>query len=165
MAKDGLIHITKSTFSGVSSVNIDNCFSSNYTHYLVSQNIFGGSYCYIRLRSSGSTESGANYRNQYIYFDGTLVAGGRATGATYWDNQAGYTDAGGAIMTEIWFSNPYESVRTTVYTETAGVLTGNLVGYTQVGAHDLSNSYDGFTIVPGGGTLTGSVSVFGLVKS
>lgn len=167
MPKNGLVKISKTTFSAVASVSIDNCFSTTYTHYLVKRDISGtaGQSVLVRLRVGGADASGADYRYQYIDAASTTVAGARGTGQTSFGWGLGIIEGTAIGYTETWISNPFETVRTTAWCDTSSTVTGNIVLDSFVFEHDLATSYTGFTASVGSGTLTGSITVFGLVKS
>lgn len=167
MANNGLVFITKSTFSAQSSVSIDNCFSATYTHYLVKRNLSGSDPDFnigLRLRVSGVDASGTDYRRQTLNASSTTVQGARLTGQNRW-GAIGPLEATSFGYQETWISNPFETVRTTAWTDASYDTDGNIELQTIVYAHDLTTSYSGFTVLPGAGTITGSVSVWGLVKS
>lgn len=168
MAKNGLVLITKTSFTAQASVSIDNCFSAAYTHYIVKRNLLGsgaGNAINLRLRVGGADASGANYRRQYLSVDSTTAAGGRITGETSFANALGYTEATTFGYSETWISNPFEAVVTTLWIDAGNSPTGNINQLVQVMAHDLTTSYTGFTAYPAAGTITGSIAVYGLVKS
>lgn len=167
MPKNGLVHITTATFTTQASVSIDNCFSATYTHYLVKRNLLGsgaGNRIDMRLRVSGSDASGANYRYQTLEGDAGSTPAARYTGLTAIP-LLGFTEATSFGYSESWISNPFEAVRTTVWCDFPNAQTGNIYFVSMVGAHDLTTSYTGMTVFPVAGTITGSVSVWGLVKS
>lgn len=168
MAKNGLVLITKTSFSGASSVSIDNCFSATYTHYIVTRNcLFSGGVVNVRgrLRVSGADESGATYRYQYVNASSTSVTGARTTGATFFEALLGYGETGAFGFAEAWISNPFEAVRTTAWSDSPNDHSGSIVLQSLVQANDNATSYTGLTIYPSSGTMTGSIGVWGLVKS
>lgn len=168
MAKNGLKFITEASFSAVSSVSIDNCFSATYTHYLVVRNFLGTSVnneVDVRLRVGGVDASAANYRRQIINVSSTTVSAGRATTETYMLRALGYVEATSIGFGELWISNPFEAVRTTAWSDYSYDVDGSIVLEAGVYEYDATTSYDGFTVIPGAGTITGTISVFGLVKS
>jgi len=168
MAKNGLVLITKATFSGQSSVSIENCFSATYTHYIVKRNFSASAAdlnVNVRLRVGGSDASGANYRYQVLEATSTTVSGARATGQSTFTAALGATELTAIGWAELWISNPFEAVPTTMWRDAGYTMTGNLGITPIVQAHDLSTSYTGITVYPSSGTITGSISVWGLVKS
>lgn len=167
MAKKGLVFITKSTFSAASTVSVNNCFSATYTHYMIRKNLSGtvlDSNLDFRLRVSAVDDSGANYRRQILTASSTTVSGSRTTGSTSWINIA-TSETTQAGFSDWWVSNPFDAARTTLWADMGYSTATNITLDTRVFAHDLATSYDGFTIINGSGTITGSISVFGLVTS
>lgn len=173
MAKKGLVFITKSTFSAASTVSVDNCFSATYTHYLIRRNLSGtvaGNRLDIRMRVSGADDTGANYRYQTLEGNGTTVSGARFTAQTA-TPALGFTETTSMGFQEAYVSNPFDAARTTVWLDDPNTQTGSLNCVSIVGEHDLATSYTGFTVVIAQslgasiGTITGSISVFGLVTA
>jgi hypothetical protein len=168
MPSNGLVFITKSTFSAQSSVSIDNCFSATYIHYLITSDLLGSAAdngISARLRASGSDNSSSQYRRQLIYASSTTISGVRATGATFWDSAFGYTETAAFGFRILWLSNPFDAVRTTAWNDSSYDADGNINVESRVLSNDATTSYDGITFFPNSGTMTGNISVFGLVKS
>lgn len=162
------IKIATTSFSAASTVNVDNVFSSTYTHYLVVRscsNTSAGINYNVRLRVSGADDSGANYRRQSVSADSTTVSGARATGATDWTSGLGTSETTAIGFGMLRISNPFDTVRTTAWTDQGYTVTGNIGLDRRVFAHDLTTSYTGFTVIPASGTITGSVTVYGLKES
>lgn len=172
MAKNGLVFISKTTFSAASSVSVPSVFSSTYKHYIIRRNLSGsvtGNRLDIRM-GTGTPDSGTNYRYQTIEVNGTGVSGTRYTGLTA-VALLGFTESTTIGFQEAWVSNPFDAVQTTFWAEVPNTHTGNINLTTIAGEHDLTTSYTGFTVViaqslgASVGTITGSISVFGLVLS
>lgn len=157
------------TFSGSSAVNIDGCFSALYTHYMVTRNLLGSAAdlsLNVRLRVSGTDDSGANYRTQRLDADGTFINGVRYTGQTSWVAGAlGSTEATATGFGILRISNPFEAVRTTAWTDKSLAATENIRLYRLVHAHDLTTSYTSMSVTPDSGTITGTIRVYGLKES
>jgi hypothetical protein len=157
--------ITSASGSAVSSISIDNCFSTSFSHYLVMRDLLGSAATNdltVRLRASGADDTGANYRSQFVQGSSTVVSGARSTAATSWSGGLGLTEATSMGFVRMWVSNPFEAVRTTAWTDYGGVHTGNIALVSTVLEHDTASSYDGFTVIPSAGTITGSIFVYGL---
>lgn len=162
------IKISKTDFTAVSSVSIDGCFSASYTHYLVVRNLLGSAgdvALGVRLRVSSTDASAADYRDQYVDASSTSVTGARATGATSWTAAMGYTEATAFGLLLLRISNPFETVRTTAWADRSNDADGNIVLNRRVYEHDLTTSYTGLTILAASGTITGSVTVYGLKET
>jgi len=156
------------TFSGSSAVNIDGCFSSAFSHYVVTRNLLGSvnnENLNVRLRVSSTDDSGANYRRQEIDAASTTIAGVRATGESSWRCGLGrcLTSQLGYSQTRI--SNPFEAVRTTAWTDWSYNADSTIGLNRIVMAHDLTTSYTGFSAIPASGTITGTITVYGLKES
>lgn len=144
-----------------SSYSVDSVFSSTYTNYQIVGKIQPSSEggVSIKLRASGS-DSSASYSSMIAYWginaaDGTTKQNNVSTGF-YLDN----------LSTNNWCSiymmNP-QSAAPTGYLNSGVQILGD--GYVRYGAgyHNVSTSYDGFTII-GATNLTGTFSVYGLKK-
>lgn len=160
--------ITKATFVTSSAVSIDGCFDARFTHYLVVRNLLGSSgdvQLNVRLRVASTDASGAGYRRQYVGAASTSVFGLRATGATTWTEAFGYTEATAFGHAHLRISNPFETVRTTAWIDHGFDQDGGIQLYRQVYAHDPTTSYTGLTVIPASGTITGSITVYGMRES
>jgi len=160
--------ISKTDFTTAATVSIDNCFSASYTHYLVVRNLLGSAADVtlgVRVRVSSTDDSGANYREQRVYAASTTVGGSRSTGQTVWTWASGYTEIAAFGYVALKISNPFEAVRTTAWADVSYGASGSIEMLRTVMAHDLTTSYTGFTVIPGSGTITGSITVYGLKES
>ena len=165
MAANGLVHIAKQTFSAVSSVSFDDCFSSSYNVYRL-QGSFNGSSSLssvdMTLRVGGVNATGSDYTRVVITGDGTGITQSKNTLSVF-RSFVGYTETGSrSTYSEIWLFNPADTTYTTglaniMYDSNGSTLT---IKHTQV--HALSTSYDGFSILPQSGTITGNFNVWGL---
>jgi hypothetical protein len=163
----GLTKVASASFSGAASVSIDNCFSATYTHYIVKRNLLGSSALAniaMRLRVS-STDTVTDYRRQILSAGSTVVSGVREVTQTSWAAALGYTEATTFGYSETWISNPFEAVRTTAWNDHGYDQTGSVYVEAQVMAQDGATSFTGLTAIPSSGTITGTISVYGLVKS
>lgn len=145
------------TFTGVTSVSLNGCFTGDYDNYLLvaSGASSGIDSLTLRLRASGSDDSGSNYNHQILTVDGTTITAARQTG----QNKAtvGYVNANGFTIQTLMFS-PFLASATFYKSEACRVESRtNSIG----GRHTLTTSYDGFTLFPDAGTFSGTVSVYG----
>lgn len=162
------IKIATTSFTASSAVNIDNVFSASYTHYLVVRNLLGSGTnenIKVRLRVGGADDSGANYREQYVDAGSTSVSGGRVTGQTSWLAAMGVNETTAFGYALLRISNPFEAVRTTAWADFTADADANIALQRRVMAHDLTTSYTGLTVIPTAGTITGSITVYGLKAS
>lgn len=156
------------SFSGSSAVNIDGCFSAAYTHYMVTRDLLGSvnnENLNVRLRVSGTDDSGTNYRRQEVDAASTTVAAVRATGETFWRAGLGRGLTVQAGYGQLRISNPFDAVRTTAWTDWSYNADSTISLNRLVMAHDLTTSYTSLTVYPASGTITGTIRVYGLKES
>ena len=149
------------SFTNVTSVSLNNAFSSNYRYYKVvlslSNSSAAGTYYGIRLRASGSDLSTASYDTQVANFSGGTWSVVQLSSQTYL--RTGISDSQSTLRSFCSFdiANPNVAANTTITGTWAAYVGGIATGY-------LSNTtqYDGFTILFGNGTsFSGTVQVFG----
>ena len=170
-ATPGLVCVKAETvFSTSAAVNVDSVFTSTYRNYLVHFSLASSATndigYYARLRASGTDTSSANY---YFGMSGTTQAsaavnsGGNAT--TFF----GLGDIGEAFhLTQLTFGSPQVAARTSLYAssqEAANNTSSNRGIQTFGGFLDVATQYDGFTLYPSSGTITGSYIVYGYSKA
>lgn len=161
----GLKLITTSSFTGSSAVNINSVFSDTYQNYKIFVTVTSATAngnLQFRLRSSG-TDSTTNY--SFWNFEpssnsSTVYTNISASANSYY---CGYSTAGGGIF-ELNISRPFEtssSYFTHIYASYNTNIPATTLG--SGGGHNSnSTSYDGCTIFPVSGTITGNVRIFGV---
>jgi hypothetical protein len=158
--KAGMELITSQSFSAVSSVSINDCFSATYQNYrlIFNGSVSGDVIMQARLRVAGSDNSTANsYVSQDLQAYSTTVAAFRTTSniiqlftANVNQRTIGIVDIG----------NPFSATATAFFGvsnypfDQASI---SLVGAT----HNQTVSYDGLTISPAAGTTTGTIRIYG----
>jgi hypothetical protein len=158
----GLTLITSGTLSNTTSVN--NCFSATYQNYKIVLNSYVGPAAdtvRFRLRVGGTDNSAANYSALGITCNlntGTLSASTQKN-ATFWSISQS-NDMANGLNTSWDLLNPFEAKNTnyTPLTFFYGDLTESFIAS---GIHVSATSFDGFTIFPNTGTLTGTYKVYG----
>lgn len=169
----GVQFITSNTFSAVSSVNVDSCFTSEFSNYLMTINITsvsGATGIFLRMRTGGITNSNSNYgwAGSQSYMGSTILAGINSGGLTTdWklsDQDTG-TYANTPISVEVM--SPQLSYRTAIFSH--GFTPVDPMPYyrTLGGIMSVTTSYDGFTLVTNSGsfTMSGTVRVYGYRNS
>ena len=151
----GLSLIVTETFSAVSSVSVDSVFSADHDNYRVMFTCSAsvGGTLLMRLRSSGSDATGSNYSRQLLESYGTTVLASSATATSVYVTWLS-TILG--FMALDMFS-PHLSALT-AYSSMGGKPSNSIQ---VIGHHNLASSYDGLTIYPTSGTITGSLSIYG----
>jgi hypothetical protein len=161
---------TVSTSSGVvtattvNSVSFNGVFSATYVNYLIVYNEFTSStnsQTYMRLRASGTDNTTAS---SYL-MGGTRVAFTGGAPAGYSDTATAWTinvNQGSTYLTgqSLFLASPNVAVNTTF---TSLYIGRDNAGYTG-GVHNQNSSYDGFTILPDTGTVSGIFRVYGITN-
>lgn len=166
----GVELVTTVTVSATSTININNCFSSTYTNYLVVGNLStnANSPIKMRMRASGTDATGATSYSTGLEFQ-----------ALYFTNN-GYqtafaTDAFNLHVSnlnrfcglDMVFYQPFEAASTKLMFRNCMFDAGTADPYLFDGGglHNVAASYDGFSFYTGTAqTLTGSMSIYGYVK-
>jgi hypothetical protein len=153
----------KVTFTAATAVNVNGCFSATYDNYLCVTNVVGSTNnqnLWFRLRASGTDASGSNYTRQYLAATSTSVFGARSTSQTTGFN--GWLD-GGRNGSHLYLYGPYLAQPTASRAVTSASEAGGSASIADDACtHSLSTSYDGITLLPSSGTLTGTLTIYGL---
>ena len=155
----GLDLIVTQSFSAVSSVSLDNCFSGDYDNYRVLAQVTGstGANLNVRYRAAAADNSTANYNYSLygIQYGGTVGMVANGSGQT--SLQAGLiiSNLNAAVSMDIY--RPFAS------SHTENVVTGAASDRATLGSSVFSSaaSFDGLSLIPSAGTITGTVSVYG----
>ena len=160
LEKQGLTLINTTSFSGVSSQALPaGTFSSLYKNYRIIGNVVGsisdGVNVNFRMRVGGTDNSTANsYKRQYLYGDTSTAGASNLTSDVALLYNA--DTVSGPFTADLF--DPFEVKRTKVMSHFfyKNILVG--LSYTD---HNQTVSYDSINMIPGSGTITGSVSVYG----
>jgi hypothetical protein len=160
----GLVLITTETVSAVSSVSINGCFSATYDDYV----IFGqlaytnSSDLRVRFRVSGADNTTSNYQQQRFAGAGTGTSISRSQNQDHGvvANAAAGVDAPlvGEILRPFATATAAFMGRTTQSNATGVAVEHRYTGF------NATTSFDGMTLYPSAGTITGSFSIYGLAK-
>jgi hypothetical protein len=145
------------TFSASSTVSINGCFSSLFENYkvVITHVASTGTSHGIRLRASGTDNSTASsyVRERMLSVLGT-VSGGNTTASDWSLVLLGTTTISTA---EITFAQPFLAETTGLMINGARSDAVAMIG----GRHNQSVSYDGFSILAGVNTITGTLRIYG----
>jgi|688.fasta_scaffold51440_2 hypothetical protein len=160
-ASSGLTLINTTSFSAVASQSINSVFSATYEFYMIQMKVV----CSLntqnfnwRWRASGSDITASNY---YFARSNTTTGGvvsGNGTGATTT-----------ATLNQIATGHGFYSIFAG-HTQTEPRLNGNSYNSELSGLTTFASGYratqavDGFTVYPASGTITGTISVYGLAN-
>jgi hypothetical protein len=157
----GLVYITSTTFGGATALNIDSCFTSTYTHYLIQINVVpnASTTFYYYLRAAGVTNAASNtVTTGYYQTTGVATLNGDTQAATTF-GKLGYGESTYGAAFNLWLWNPQTA--TTTFAHADGVANNFVSHYDFV--HQTNTQYDGirFTTAPGTPTLSGNVRIYG----
>jgi hypothetical protein len=147
------------TYTGVSSISVNGCFSATYTNYLFinTGTMSVATNYYMRLRVAGSDAStGAYFYAQAGYNSGNTTSNNSGASQTSIDLYGNPT-----VLHTIVMSNPFVATPTRAVNQFAAFsasLSAGAGGF----FHNVSTSYDGFTMFPASGNITGVVRVYGI---
>lgn len=146
-------------FSAVTSLSLNGVFTSDYDNYVLVMDHVGSGSIQIasRLRLSGSDASGSDYVFQQIVADGGTRSGERATSQNKIRISPTQTTRGGL---HLHLYGPSLAQPTAFRSVTIEGFTGARI-FDYAATHSLSTAYDGITIYPESGNITGNVAVFG----
>ncbi len=148
------------TFTGVSSVSFNNVFSATYDNYLIHGRLTGSTDApiYFRARSSGTDNTSSNYKRACWYYT--------FQNPSVWNNYESSADLAqqfpiggiGSVnnLIQCEVSSPFLTDETIIRGQTSG----NNQFFSH-GVMSVTTSYDGCTIYPNSGTMTGTLSVYG----
>jgi len=150
------------TFTAVSSLSLNNVFSSTYDNYMVvTRNVASGNNALqLRLRVGGTDDSTSNsYVNQFIVADGTVVSASRTTAT---QGVLGTLSSSQRSGQTVFFYGPALAQPTAFRNvDASGVNNAYLLD--RANTHNQSVSYDGLTFIPNPTlNFTGRVAVYGL---
>jgi hypothetical protein len=153
----GLVKITDQAFSGVSTISVNNCFSSTYDVYDVFISAIHATTSVstsIQLRASG-TNAATNY-SRYAYYGGVTSGNINQTAQT---NIAliGLTSTERSFV-RITLSNVFATLSTQIH---AVMFDSQGYGWMLGAVHSTASSYDGFTFATSTGNANGNIRVYG----
>jgi len=161
--QSGLTLISSQSFSAVTSISINNCFSATYQNYMIYVNltsVTGGDYNYLKLRASG-TDSSASYNFvRVIAYDSTVAAGSSDNQTTGYQIGTSSAADGGATRIDVY--NPALARDTYFYSAGNRKNGGNLEFESAIGNHNLATAYDGLTLITSGSAFAGNIRVYGV---
>jgi hypothetical protein len=160
MGGGGLTFITSATASAAATLSVNGCFTSAYNAYRI---IYAGTGSAatqdlnIRMRASAADDTTANYSRQSVSFASTTVTAGILTAQT--TTRIAVSDTTQTALTAD-IIQPAAASPTIIYSTSSYSATGPVL-YNHVAVHNVSSSFDGFTLYPASGTITGTVRVYG----
>jgi hypothetical protein len=164
----GLNLVNSTTFSAVSSQSLNSVFSATYDNYriVISYTAAGAAspvQVKMRMRASGSDNTGTYYTANYYYYGGTFTDLSYETNAGFLAGYASNNTTEGPSLAVIDIMNPFAASPTVMQGEGQTFLSNLGHSYAQrfSGTSFAATSFDGFTLIPASSTITGKVRVYG----
>lgn len=163
-ASSGLTLISRTAFTTSAAVNLNSVFTSTYSNYRVliyclSSNNYDFN---MRMRASSTDNSTAKYSFQNLTASSTAISGSRTASATAWVIGEVHTTYG-CVSFDIF--SPQEATQTNVLANNLSGLEATPVMVQRNCGFFNTTQFDGFSIYPAAGTITGTVAVYGYAKA
>ena len=159
--KVGLDHLHTETFTSTATVSINDVFSADYDNYKILFYAKGSTNLgyTLKMRASGSDEGGSVYDVAIVYNNGASVFGGDTQNTT--GILLGSTSTLANNFATIDILRPNVAIETALTVDVSNWsataqrknVTGILV--------QTSTQYDGFSLIPSTGNITGQLNVYG----
>lgn len=161
--QNAMVLINKTDYTGISSLSFNNVFSSTYENYIINFNhksSAGTADAQIRLRSNGVDASGStDYKYGHIYVrPNNSIASGVGPASFYLIVDYPGSTIQSAFQLRVFSPNLPKATHFSNEVSRAG----DDISIWSVGRHVLETAYDGFTIFPQNGTLTGTLRIYGI---
>jgi hypothetical protein len=162
----GLVHLNTTSFSAVSSIAIDNVFTSSYTSYRIIFNVLtkstdGFMYLYFRTGGANNTTSNYNYAGLIGRTSATTANYGAASN-TY--GIVNFSNVSHAIAS-LDIVNPQIATNTTFTTTAFGGDSSTWFSNVGGGNFNTTTQFDGITFAPATGTIGGNIRIYGYRNS
>jgi len=162
----GFVFLNKTSFTTVTSQAVDNIFSSTYDNYLIVVNITQSSLNDIQYvwRTSVPADVTGNYYDNQAGYQSTSAAfdftAGGATNGTLLRLSGG--DGG---MVHFVVTDVAAAAMTNINGTANGVKTNNYFGAAISSKHVVQTAYAGIKLLVPTGNMSGSITIYGLVKA
>jgi hypothetical protein len=163
----GLTFIAGGSFTASSAVNVNSCFSATYLNYKI---IVQGSHSSasavainMRMRVSGADNTTSNYFYSYNTVDASSTEVNVGAGSQTLFIAGLWGDGSG--MLDMTITNPNTAARFNFVSLFASA--GSTFGLTgrNAGTFNAATAFDGFSLIPASGTMTGTYRVYGLADA
>ena len=169
--KAGMVLLNTTSFSAVASQSINNVFTTTYDSYKIILDltaVSGDLVLYMRMRASGTDNSGTVYSLGYNYRSRAGTSSGyNNNDATFWGIlQGSNAEPGHNYIVSLDMTSPALAQRTLFAANgyTAQGTDDVMYGFSGGGMHAVETAFDGFSLITSTGTVTGRVSIYGYNK-
>jgi hypothetical protein len=152
------------TFTSVTSLSLNGIFTATYANYffIVTYSASAATSISLRLRATTDNTT-SNYNSQRILGNGATVSGGGITSATAWE-QVAYTGADTNNSFQFAVTKPQIAENTTFLGD--GISTNTTISNLKTaGFFNAATQFDGITIFPVSGNITGVIRAYGYKNS
>jgi hypothetical protein len=158
----GLVHIETQSFSGVSSIIVNDVFSATYKNYKIILNMTssGSPSLNLRFRTSGSDNSTSNYRHQFIFGDSSTAGAQRSVNQTS-SSFGNLTAAAAENYYTLEVKNPFQAKVTQGYSQQIETANADIFLRNYAIGFNGTTSFDGLSVLLSTGTVEGSIQIFG----
>jgi hypothetical protein len=165
--KAGMVLVSTSTFTGVSSQSFNTVFNSTYDNYkiLLKMTTSNGGALTLKLRASG-TDTSTNYECQRVSAQTTSLITTRNPNGTdeFFLAQMEASGAQDGNVIEATIFAPNLATKTGIIGWNSAITNDPYINLAYVcGIHNASTQFDGFTIIAGG-NMGGTISIYGFNK-
>jgi hypothetical protein len=158
----GLTFITSSAFSAVASVSVNSCFTSAYDNYRVVVNVVSSANVDLQMRmrvaAADHSAAGYYYAHYGIRTDTAAAVNKNGNNANQWVLSTPWTGYYNHVAMDVL--SPALTRATGFTLSSSGVSTADAT-WSGGGILNTSTAYDGFSLFPSSGTITGTVRVYG----
>lgn len=155
----GMTLVGSASFTGTTSISLNNVFTSAYQHYVVMYDVAsGGGNTYFRLRQAGVDDSASTY--EYAVFS---IFSAPGSGVNQYSGNSNIAELNQTFgPTQIVFYNPQTVVNTRWhFNASANYSTGGAGAQLGGGIKKDTKQYDGLTLTSGSGNFGGTIRVYG----
>lgn len=151
-------------FATATSLSLNGVFTAGYDNYMIVCRLVGSvnsDALLGRLRASGTDATATDYTRQYLITYSTTNIAARETSQTSF--RFGGTASSNRTGTVVYMYGPNLAQPTAARNVAMSGVDGAQM-FNDAGTHSLSTSYDGITVLPASGNITGMVTVYGYAQ-
>lgn len=148
-------------FTSCTSVSLNGVFTAGYENYLVTMRTVGGpAVMGFRYRASGTDASGTDYVYQLLAANGTSLTDPEVNRSTSQTSAAFGASSGAYSSYNVVIYGPFLSIETVHGPFGFYNSSGSRI-WEYHGTHMVASSYDGLTLLPSSGSISGAIHIWG----
>ena len=156
-------------FSAAATISANGCFTATYDTYLVQTQVSAASTAIavnLRMRAAGTDNASSNYFYNGLVMGSsseTLFSPYRSAGSsTGWQFLNTLTDDS---FSHLYLSGPAQTFLTNFHNVATGVNATDMFYGANGGRMSVTTAYDGLSLIPSSGNITGTLRIYGLRNS